>query len=210
MSLFKGSFDWRPARLAEGLGVSETAAGVLSGDVFVENEIGELDKTVDPHTFKEQEAIDKAAAETTRRSAEKRGTMEGYWGNYQTWVADAKSGFERSTGSMKARMAAGGVKAGSEQWETNLAKVQSEYETELAGFRKGVTGSALEQWSAQSQGGTDKPMGMEDFLSQEFGMREFASDRAVTEQGAAGSKARQAAAGTQDRTKATTTASPWW
>jgi len=107
-------------------------------------------------------------------------------------------------------MAAGGIKAGTEQWDTNLARVQSEYETELAGFRKGVTGSALEQWTSDAQGGANKPMGMEDFMSQEFGMKDFASDRAVTEQGAAGSRARQAAAGTEDRSKATSTSSPWW
>jgi hypothetical protein len=210
MGLFKGSFDWRPARVLEGLGVGKDAAGVLSGDTAAEPVVEELDKIVDPLIVKEQEAIDKAAAETTRRTAEQRTTMEGYWGNYQTWVADAKSGFDRSMGSMKARMAAGGIKSGTEQWDTNLAKVQSDYEGELAGFKKGVTGSALEQWSAQAQGGADAPMGMEDFMSQEFGMRSFDSDRAATDETRAEGTARQAASGTQDRSKKTSTASPWW
>lgn len=80
-------------------------------------------------------------------------TMKGYWKNYQKWTADAKMGFEQKASSVKARLSAGGIKAGSEQWNTNLARLESEYDEDIAGIDKGVTATELRKWSTKRQEG---------------------------------------------------------
>lgn len=178
----KGTRGYRPGDLLTGLGMEKGAAGIFSGDIAAEPVVEKLDDIVFDVSKKEREA---AAAER-ERSATTRSSMEGYWGNYQTWASDAKTGFERRQSGMRARMAAGGIKEGSEQWETNIARIQSEYDVELAGLKKGVTGSAMESWAAKNQAGSEKPLGMEDYMGKEFGVRKAPVS------------------------KAESTASPWW
>jgi len=84
-------------------------------------------------------------------AAETRNMMEGHWKQYQQWGADAQSSFAKTESSIKSRMAAGGVKAGSTQWAANLSKAKSDYEKTIKGIKGGATAGILKDWIADQQ-----------------------------------------------------------
>ena len=71
-----------------------------------------------------------------------------YWKTYQQFGYDEQRGFERTSSMAQARMAAGGVKAGSQQWKANLGKLESDYEKNLTDIKEGTTAGILEDWVA--------------------------------------------------------------
>jgi hypothetical protein len=160
------------------------------------------------------------------REQRERGTrsdVQGYWETYQKWGQEAATDYERNITSTKARMAASGIKTGTEQWETNLANITSEYEKELEGFKTGVTGSAVSDWAKTQQAavmGTDiegeeiitkeaTDLSMEDYLTQEFGTLDL-DVGAPTAAEVATTTSRQSAAGTPRRDATGITGTPWW
>ncbi len=77
---------------------------------------------------------------------EQRQTMERHWKEYQQWGFDARSSRDTSLGAMRAKMTAGGIKAGSEQWKTNLKRIETEYKGNIKGIESGVTRQILADW----------------------------------------------------------------
>ena len=71
-----------------------------------------------------------------------------YWKTYQQFGYDEQRGFERTLSLTKAKMAAGGVKAGSQQWKANLGKLESDYEKNLVDIKEGTTAGILDDWVA--------------------------------------------------------------
>ena len=74
-----------------------------------------------------------------------------YWKTYQQFGYDEQRGFERTSSMTQARMAASGVKAGSQQWKANLAKLESDYEKNLVDIKEGTTAGILEDWVKQQK-----------------------------------------------------------
>ncbi len=148
------------------------------------------------------------------RASATRSDMQGYWETYQKWGQDASTAFEKNITGAKASMAASGVKAGSDQWNTNLTSLKSEYDKQKSGFDTGVTGAALSDWAKAQQerqtgsGATSKKgvatMSTNEYLTQQFGALDLT--KAPTVQEKATKNDRQAAAGNVK----SGTASPWW
>jgi len=86
-------------------------------------------------------------------AAETRKMMGGHWEQYQQWGTDAQSSFAKKEAGIKSRMAAGGVKAGSAQWTTNLAKAKSDYEKNIKGIKTGATAGIMKDWVAEQKKG---------------------------------------------------------
>ena len=84
-------------------------------------------------------------------AAETRKMMGGHWEQYQQWGTDAQSSFAKKEAGIKSRMAAGGVKAGSAQWTTNLAKAKSDYEKNIKGIKTGTTAGIMKDWVAEQK-----------------------------------------------------------
>ncbi len=155
-----------------------------------------------------------AAKGQESRSNATRSDMQGYWETYQKWGQDASIAFDKNITGEKARMSASGIKAGSDQWETNLTSIESEYSKQKSGFDTGVTGSALSNWAKAQQekrtgrGATSKKgvatLNTSEYLTQEFGALDLT--KATTVQETATKNDRQAAAGNAN----SGTASPWW
>ena len=74
-----------------------------------------------------------------------------YWKTYQQFGYDEQRAFKRTSSMAKAKMAASGLKAGSQQWKTNLAKVESDYEKSIEEIKGGVTSGILEDWVKQQK-----------------------------------------------------------
>ena len=111
-------------------------------------------------------------------AAETRKMMGGHWEQYQQWGTDAQSSFAKKEAGIKSRMAAGGVKAGSAQWTTNLAKAKSDYEKNIKGVKTGATAGIMKDWVAEQKkdivvgGGTSKQIDSRpDWYSEELASR---------------------------------------
>ena len=60
------------------------------------------------------------------------GATRDHWETLQQWRIDEGKNYARSRGQQVSRMAAGGMKAGSEQWDASLAQIDARYATEMA------------------------------------------------------------------------------
>jgi len=74
-----------------------------------------------------------------------------YWKTYQQFGYDEQRAFKRTSSMAQARMAASGVKSGSQQWKANLGKIESDYEKSLGTIKEGVTAGILEDWVTQQK-----------------------------------------------------------
>ncbi len=163
---------------------------------------------------------------------ERRTLVKSHWETFQKWGQDATKGFEAKTASAKAQMAASGTKAGSQQWNVNLASLQSDYEKEIEGIKTGATAEILEEWAAGEQErtyqeseragrvesnrlnaeyipGTRAPdLGAMDYLKQEFGALESEGE---SEEQKAARTAKTGGGGSRAAVaEPTATVSPWW
>lgn len=72
--------------------------------------------------------------------------IRAHWETIQQWREDAGKSYGRARGDQTVRMAAGGMKARSEQWETNLAAIDAKHATEMAGFDDSATMGIINRW----------------------------------------------------------------
>jgi hypothetical protein len=70
-----------------------------------------------------------------------------HWETIQQWRIDEGKNFARSKSNMISRMAASGQKAGSEQWEANLAVIDAANAREKASQGGSATQGILDKWT---------------------------------------------------------------
>jgi len=84
-----------------------------------------------------------------RKTVQQRETeLKDYWGNYSQWLYDTQKGFEKSRSLSKAKMAAGGLQAGSELWNQQMQGAEEEFTKQMEELRSGQHYQELkEQWT---------------------------------------------------------------
>ena len=70
-----------------------------------------------------------------------------HWETIQQWRVDEGKNFARSKGSAISRMAASGMKQGSEQWEANLASIDAANAKEIKRQGNSATQGILDKWT---------------------------------------------------------------
>ncbi len=73
--------------------------------------------------------------------------IRNHWETIQQWRIDEGKNFARSRGNQITRMAAGGMQAGSDQWNMNLATFDEAHAMELASFDDSATMGILNRWA---------------------------------------------------------------
>ena len=71
-----------------------------------------------------------------------------HWETIQQWRIDTGKNFARSRGTAIARMAAGGQREGTQQWQDNLQKIESARQAETKGQQQSATMGILDKWAA--------------------------------------------------------------
>lgn len=77
------------------------------------------------------------------------GSNKAHWETIQQWRIDEGKNFARSKGSSIARMAASGMKEGSEQWKANLASLDDANAKELKRQGGSATQGILDKWAKE-------------------------------------------------------------
>ena len=85
---------------------------------------------------------------TALTSGDVKASIQSHWETLQQWRIDEGKNFARSRGSQIARMAAGGMKEGSQQWEANLAQLDVAHEKEMQRLNDSATMGILNNWTA--------------------------------------------------------------
>lgn len=67
------------------------------------------------------------------------------WGNYSRWVTDTNKLYDNKISSAKARMSAGGMQAGTDDWNREIESLENKRADELATHKKSTTYQLLEQ-----------------------------------------------------------------
>jgi len=70
-----------------------------------------------------------------------------HWETIQQWRIDEGKNFARSRSNQISRMAAGGMKAGSQQWEDNLQRIDAANRKELKRQGGSATQGILDRWT---------------------------------------------------------------
>lgn len=70
-----------------------------------------------------------------------------HWETVQQWRIDEGKNFARSRSNQISRMAAGGMKAGSDQWNANLASVDAANAAEKKSQKNSATYGLLDKWT---------------------------------------------------------------
>lgn len=67
------------------------------------------------------------------------------WGNYSRWVSDTNKLYDKQVSSAKARMSAGGMQAGTPDWDKTIEGLEAKRTEELAAHKKSTTYQLLEE-----------------------------------------------------------------
>ena len=148
--------------------------------------------------------------------------VKGHWETMQQWKIDAGKNYARTRGNQISRMAAGGMKAGSELWEATLAPIDDAHQKEMDAFKTSATQGILDRWAEVMQP-TPGPSGWdtvqdkappprlttEELLEANFGLTEDYST--FTDAGGEQAAANAAEGSRQNAARSKTQqASPWW
>ena len=141
-----------------------------------------------------------------------RDTIEAHWNTIQQWRIDEGKSYARTRGSQTARMAAGGMKAGTEQWNASLAAIDEAHATELAGYDSSATMGIINRWIDKVRAvepTSSAGQSTDEFMQANFGNADgYSASTGASESQGAGAGAvvdprRRGAGQVQE-------ASPWW
>jgi len=93
-----------------------------------------------------------------RQTADERKAQVGaYWQNYRQWMEDTQKNYRNSRSLQEARMAAGGMQRGSEQWNAQIAAADKAYAEDVDALRQGQHYKEIKELWTKGFGAPEKP-----------------------------------------------------
>jgi hypothetical protein len=77
--------------------------------------------------------------------------MQDHWETVQQWRIDEDVSYNRTLSSTKARLGAGGVKTGSEAYNAQISKIESDYELAKERIASGATQGILDRYVGEAK-----------------------------------------------------------
>ncbi len=82
---------------------------------------------------------------------EERQIMQDHWDTVQQWRIDEGVNYEREMSRTKARLGAGGVKTGSDSYNAQISKIESDYEAAKESIGGGATQGILDRYATTTK-----------------------------------------------------------
>jgi len=138
----------------QGLGGERAGSGTRSGD---RGDRGDRNRPDPEHRGGPSQAEQEADA---RRAAQRKydaligdtATIKEHWKTMQQWRIDEGKTFARSRSTAIARMGASGMRAGSQQWQDNLGRIDAAHAKEVEAFAGSATQDIMNKWVDEVRG----------------------------------------------------------
>jgi len=79
-------------------------------------------------------------------------TMQDHWKTMQQWRIDEGKNYARSRSTEIARMGASGMRAGTQQWQDNLGRIEAAHAKEVEAFAGSATQDIMNKWVDEVRG----------------------------------------------------------